>query len=382
MHALVAMPRALVIGGSLGGLLAANALRAAGWDVDVFERSVGELSGRGGGIVLQADVLQAFQFAGLVHDPVPGVRSIDRIYLSASDRVLQRSPMPQAQTSWNVLYRILRDGLPPERLHGGASFTSYEQDGQRVTAHFADGRSEAGDLLVGADGARSTVRAQMLPGLEPAYAGYVAWRGSVPEALLPAALRQKLDASFVFQQGDAHLLLAYLVPGDDGSVEDGRRRWNWIWYRRVGAGGPLAALLTGRDGRTHTASLPPGEVREEHVAALLGDAVGLAAPSFRTLLEATAAPFVQAIVDLQTPAMLDRRVLLLGDAAFVPRPHAADSTAKAAADALTLAMLLRQRAAAPDVGLAQWEQLRLTAGHGMAISGIELGDRIMGLTRT
>lgn len=376
-----ATPRALVIGGSLGGLLAANALRAVGWEVDVFERSAGELGSRGEGIVLQADVLNAFRFSGLAHDLVPGVRSNDRIYLHASDRVLQRSPMPQTRTSWNVLYRILRDGLPPDCLHGGATFASYEHAGQRVTAHFADGRSESGDLLVGADGARSAVRAQMLPGLEPAHAGYVAWRGIVPEALVPPALRQKLDASVVHQQGDGHLLLAYLVPGNDGSVEEGRRCWNWIWYRRIAEGGPLAALLTGRDGRMHTSTLAPGAVRKEHFMALLDDAVRLAAPSFRTLMEATAAPFMQAIVDLQAPAMLDRRVLLLGDASFVPRPHAADSTAKAAADALTLAMLLRQRSAAPDIGLAQWEQLRLTAGHGMATAGIELGDRIMRLTR-
>ena len=376
-----AAPRALVIGGSLGGLLAAVMLRAVGWEVDVFERSADVLSGRGGGLVLQPDVLTALRFAQLDPDRLASVPSDDRLHLDRGDRILQRSHMPQAQTSWNVLYRALRDGLPPARLHAGRSFVRYEQEGRRVTAHFADGASESADLLIGADGIHSTVRGQMQPDAAPRYAGYVAWRGVVPEARLPQATREKFERAFVFQQGDGHLLLAYLVPGLDESVEPGERRWNWIWYRRVAQGAPLAALLTDRDGLTHAASLPPGAVRPEHVAGLLGDARQLAAPSFRVLLETTEAPFVQAIMDLEVPKMLDGRVLLCGDAAFVPRPHTAGSTAKAAADALTLAMLLSQRQAAPDVALAQWEQLRLTAGQGMVMAGSEMGDRIMGMAR-
>ncbi len=377
-----ATPRAVVIGGSLGGLLAAAMLRAVGWEVDVFERSADGMGSHDGGLVLQPDVLMALRFAQLDPDRLPSVPSDDRLYLDRGDRILQRSHMPQAQTSCEVLYRALRDGLPPARLHAGRTFVRYEQEGQRVTAHFADGASETADLLIGADGARSTVRTQMQPDAAPRYAGYVAWRGAVPEALLPPATREKLDRAFVFQQGDGHLLVAYLVPGQDESVEVGERRWNWIWYRRAGQGAPLAALLTGRDGRTQEASLPAGAVRPEHVAALLGDARQLAAPSLRVLMETTDAPFVQAIMDLEVPKMLEGRVLLCGDAAFVPRPHTVGSTAKAAADALTLAMLLSQRQAVPDVGLAQWEQLRLTAGQGMVMAGAEMGDRIMGISRS
>lgn len=374
-------PRALVIGGSLGGLMMANALRAVGWQADVFERSRQALSGREGGIVLQQDVLSLFQFAGLPYDRLPGVATDVRIYLDRADRVLQRTPLAQTQTSWNWMYKLLCDAMERERMHHGADFVRYEQDESQVIVHFADGRSERGDLLVGMDGARSSVRSQMLPGLEPRYAGYVAWRGIVPEARLNATLREKLDRAIVLQQGDGHVLLAYLVPGEDGASEPGSRRWNWTWYRKVSAGRVLELLLTDRDGRAHAASLPPGGVRPEHVASLLGEAVQCAAPSFRTLMEATAEPFIEAVFDMETPTMLQGRVLLGGDAAFVPRPHTAGSAAKAAGDALTLAMLLRQREAAPDIALSQWEQLRLTAGQGMAIAGIEMGERLMGMAR-
>lgn len=379
-----AAPRALIVGGSLGGLLAAVTLRAIGWRVDVFERSPHALDSRGGGIVLQPDVLHAFRFAGIGPGNALGtlgVASGDRIFLDRAGHVVQRGWQPQTQTSWNMLYGTMRRALPDDCVHQGATLVRVEQDGERVRAHFAGGRSEEGDLLVGADGARSTVRAQLLPGLAPAYAGYVAWRGLVPEPELDAASRAVLDGVFAFQQGDGHMLLEYLVPGEDGATQPGRRRWNWVWYRKVDAA-QLAALLTGRDGRSHAFSLPPGSLPEARARALRDDAGAHLAPPFSALVHRTDEPFVQAILDLAVERMVFGRVVLVGDAAFVPRPHTAGSTAKAAANALALAEALRRT----DIPLAQrlheWEDGQLRAGRAMTGWGREMGDRIMGLGRS
>ena len=127
--------------------------------------------------MLQGDVLSAFHFAGIQTGAALGVRSGDRIYLDRTDRVIQRSFMPQTQTSWNMLYGTMKAHLPAQVFHPGERFVRFEQDGDRITACFASGRIETGDLLVGADGARSTVREQVSAGLAPTYAGYVAWRG-------------------------------------------------------------------------------------------------------------------------------------------------------------------------------------------------------------
>src|SRR5437016_3552980 len=148
-------PRALVIGGSLGGLFAATSLRAIGWDVDVFERSPHDLDSRGGGVVLQPDVLAAFRFAGIGHNHALGVKSGDRIYLDRDDRVVQRQHMPQTQSSWNILYGALKRALPKALVHSAEEFSDFEQDGDRIHAHFASGRIETGDLLIGADDSRS-----------------------------------------------------------------------------------------------------------------------------------------------------------------------------------------------------------------------------------
>jgi len=371
-------PRALIIGGSLGGLLTATTLRAIGWRVDVFERSPRALDSRGGGLVLQPDVLHAFAFAGLRLPATLGVESGDRIFLDRAGNVVQRGWQPQTQTSWNMLYGVLRDAVPDECVHAGETLVRVEQAGGQVRAHFAGGRIETGDLLVGADGARSTVRELMLPDLRPAYAGYVAWRGLVPEGALGAADRALLDGVFAFQHGIAHMLLEYGVPGADGATAPGRRRWNWVWFRRV-AEDMLPAFLTDRDGRTHPFSLPPGALPDAPGEALRADADAMLAPPFRALVHATAEPFIQAILDLAVPRMVFGRILLLGDAAFVPRPHTAGGAAKAAANALALALALRKDDAPLDHRLQEWEQSQLRAGRTMTDWGRRMGDQIMGL---
>ena len=85
--------------GWLGGLLAANTLRTIGWRVDIFERSPHALDSRGGGIVLQPDVLHAFHFAGIRPVGALGVASGDRIYLDRAGNVVRRDHQPQTQTS-------------------------------------------------------------------------------------------------------------------------------------------------------------------------------------------------------------------------------------------------------------------------------------------
>lgn len=371
-------PRALIAGGSLGGLFTALTLRAIGWRVDVFERSPHALDSRGGGIVLQPEVLHAFDFAGLRDHGTLGVRSGDRIFLDRGGNVVQRGYQPQTQTSWNMLYGAMRAALPDECVHAGETLAGFEQAGGQVRARFASGRVETGDLLVGADGARSSVRAQLLPGLAPRYAGYVAWRGLVPEMALDAASRARLAGVFGFQQGDGHMLLEYLVPGERGEVDPGQRRWNWVWYRKV-AEADLGALLTDREGRRHPFSLPPGTLADAPLARLRAEAREELAPPFASLVELTDDTFVQAILDLAAPRMVFGRVVLLGDAAFVPRPHTAGSTAKAASNALALAQALEREDLSIDARLQEWETLQLRAGRSMTAWGQRMGDQIMGL---
>ncbi|PRE11365.1 FAD binding domain-containing protein [Burkholderia multivorans] len=375
----VSSPLAVVIGGSVGGLFAATALRAAGWRVQVFEQSPNDLDSRGGGIVLQVPIERAFAFGGVPLPRDAGVDSVDRIYLDQDDRVVQRLYMPQTQTAWNVLYSALKHALPAGVVHAGVSFERFTQEGDDVIAHFADGRTERADLLVGADGGRSNVRAQLLPDARPAYAGYVAWRGLVDERVLPDTVLRVLRDRFTFQQGDAHLFLTYLVPGRDGAIEPGKRRVNWVWYRRL-APDRLPSLFLAKDGTQRDGSLPPGAMRDDNRLELVDAGRHLLAPTLAALVDATQAPFAQAILDLAVDRMAFGRAVLIGDAACLVRPHTAAGVAKVAENAVGLAEALRGvvRGTAFDAALSRWEAVQLATNASLSQLGISLGTRIMG----
>jgi 2-polyprenyl-6-methoxyphenol hydroxylase-like FAD-dependent oxidoreductase len=156
-------PKVVVVGGSLGGLFDAIALRSLGCEVDVYEKSSGLMKDRGAGIVFQqevADFLARYEVAPLDSIVVP-VRT--RRYLNADGSVAQEGPMPQAMTSWDALYRKLRVGYGEDRYHVGVRLVGFEATGDTVTARFDGGQEVTCNLLIGADGPGSAVRRQLLP---------------------------------------------------------------------------------------------------------------------------------------------------------------------------------------------------------------------------
>jgi 2-polyprenyl-6-methoxyphenol hydroxylase-like FAD-dependent oxidoreductase len=353
--------RALVIGGSMSGLLAALLLCRRGWDVDVFERVEKELSGRGAGIVAQPELQETLLALGLeVRDL--GVEVTTRQLLDASGRQQSVVTCPQVLTSWERVYRILRDAFPPEHYHRGKELRAFSQTGQSVTAHFADGRSEGGDLLVGADGLRSTVRQQCLPDLQPLYAGYVAWRALIPEQAIPLATHAQLFAFMTFCLPPGEQCVGYPVAGPEDDLRPEHRRYNLVWYRPADEATELQQLLTDESGITHPISIPPPLIRRAAISAMRAAAERLIAPQLREIVRLIAEPILQPIYDLAIPQMSFGRVAILGDAAFVARPHVAAGVSKAADDAAALADAL---AATDDVAAAleRFEAARLTIGH-------------------
>jgi 2-polyprenyl-6-methoxyphenol hydroxylase-like FAD-dependent oxidoreductase len=366
--------RAIIVGGSISGLLAALLLMRRRWQVDVFERAEAELTGRGAGIVAQPTLGRALAEAGIDDPGDLGVAIATRRLLDRSGRVTAEFECPQMLTSWDRLWRLLRSRFPDESYHRGCELTAFEPSGSGVVARFADGNSAHADLLVGADGIRSTVRARMLPGQQLSYAGYVAWRGLVEERDLPARVRADIFEHMVFVLPPGEQMLGYPVAGGGDDVRPGRRRYNIVWYRPADAG-ELTRVLTDASGRVHESSIPPPLIRREIVAGLRAAAASLMPWQFREVINLTAQPILQPIYDVAVERMTRGRSAIIGDAAFVARPHVAAGVIKAADDARALAAALDTE---PDVehALQVFEQERLPVGERIVAQGRSLGAYI------
>ena len=133
--------------------------------------------------------------------------------------------------------------------------------------------------------------------------------------------------------------------------------------------------MTGVDGRERDFSVPPGQVREEWFKKQDAIAEKVLCPQFLELWRATETPFLQPILDLAVPRMVERRIVLLGDAAFIPRPHTGASTSKAGANALALARALQKFPGDMDAALSEWEADQLALGRHLERNGKALGNR-------
>ncbi len=374
-----------VAGGSIGGLTTGVLLHELGHDVHVFERSTHALEGRGAGIVVLPMTERYFvERGGGLGSSSEDAREValtltNWSYVDRDGELIDASPTYNRFTAWNTLYRALLDALPQDRYHlghhvDGLSQTAGEESTVRVV--FSNGDDHECDLLVGADGMGSTVRSFVSPQSNPEYAGYVAYRGTLLESDLSSQTAELLDDAMVYQVlADSHIL-AYFIPGPDDSIRRGERAVNFVWYRNV-KGVDFDALMTDREGNFRPTTMPPGLLDERFVQELHEAATSWLAPQLRDLVLGCDDPFIQAIFDLASERLVHDRIVLLGDAAAVVRPHVAAGTAKACADAWALRDHLydhQHNGVGLSSALAAWEQQQLDVANSAAVRSRTMGE--------
>jgi len=360
--------RALIIGGSVGGLFAANLLHDQGWHVDVYERVGEELASRGAGIGTHEELFNVLRRLAIPVERL-GIRVAERICLDASGDVVHRIPWGHVMTHWARIYQPLKARLPRARYHGAKNLVGIERAGAEIIARFSDGSEAAGDLLIGADGLRSAVRALLFPAIEPRYAGYIGWRGIVAEDALPPGLRERFQAAYYFQLPPGEMMLCYPVPGT------GERDWNYLWYRPTKNEAELRDLCTDSRGVHHGTAIPPPLVRPDLGDRIKDTANRLLAPQIAALV-GLSQPYFQAIFDVESPAIGADGVALLGDAAFVARPHVGMGVTKAALDALCLSKSLEQAGDDIPAALERYNRLRGEFGRRCVARGRRIGAYI------
>ena len=368
--------RAKVIGGSIGGLTAALLLRKLGFTVDLYERTPTPLENRGGGIVLQPITMKWFDDEDSHRRITELSTGTHRVrYLDAHNAIISDEPATWRYSSWSTIYNALLSDFGTERYHLGEYCVGFDQDADAVSLRFVSGREEQADLVVFADGISSTARRRIFPDLERQYAGYVGWRGTVPEHAVSASTRTLLSDALTYSVAPNTHIVLYPIPGPGGGLGDGERLLNYVWYRNVAAGPELQELTTDKRGFECPVSVHPGQVQQRYVDELRAAAEAKLAPAAAETVVKTEEPYLQIVFDTRIPAMADRRVAIIGDAAFAARPHAAAGTAKAAADAWKLYEHLQASGGDIPVALKQWEPDQLRLGNQLIDRVSSMGTR-------
>ncbi|MFI6285170.1 FAD-dependent monooxygenase [Streptomyces sp. NPDC051018] len=362
--------RVAVVGGSVGGCAAALAAHRAGHrDITVYERAAGDLADRGVGVAVHSTRYTELEAAGYLDGAMPWVRLTERHWLvrdgdAPLGRLIASDAFAFRTYNWGPLWRELRARVPdPVVFRPGTEVSSVVESDSGAEVRTRTGTARY-DLVIGADGYRSVVRETACPGVRPAYAGYLAWRGAYPESRLPDPGRwEKTTVAYVVFPG-GHLVV-YRIP--DGT---GGHRVNWVLY---------AAPPPGSDSRlTRPTSLPPGTLGESlrehpvrlasrHLPPFWAELVGLTAPGEL---------FVQPMYDFTASPGSTRRLALLGDAATVARPHTGAGAVKALQDATLLESALRSTPSLPEA-LAAYDGARSVMGRTMVDLGRRLGHALV-----
>ena len=346
------MVRISVIGGGIGGLTTAIALRRFGFEPQVYEQAP-VLLDVGAAIAIWPNAMRVLHNLDLGTKLLQKAGEIKMIqWLDQNGRLINRVPLADAvnQSSALALRRadlqdILLHALPPESIHLGNSIVDYSQTPEQIVAHFANGNSIESDILVGADGIHSKVRTQVVTDTPPTYRGYMVWRGiaEIAPARLPAETAIELHG-----KGQRFGI---------GPVGMGKVGW---WAAANAANTSMTAEERSGDRKTwkqgeHVASHQTQDTQRE----LLRLFDGWHRPVLQ-LIEATASGSI-----LKTGAF-DRRpsrlwgqqnMTLLGDAIHPMTPNFGQGGCMAIEDAMILARCL-EKYGAEERALRRYEELR------------------------
>lgn len=364
--------RALVIGGSIGGLCAGHLLLRSGWDATVFERSEGNLADRGAGLGVSTELFDIMRRAGVTPGKSLSLKVSSSIWLDQDGKIAHELPISTTGSAWPVIYQPLRAAFPSANYQAGKELVKIEQNANSVTTIFADGTSETGDILVAADGVNSIVRRQFSPDTRLEQAGYVVWRGIIEEKDIPPKAEELLldRLSFSFPEGEQ--IISRHVPGRDKDIRVGHRRYYFAWYCPADPE-KQSEILTDSNGRHHGLTIPPPLIRPEVIAELREAAQTKLSLIMADIITRAEQPLVQSVTDLDSSQLVFGHVAIMGDAAFVARPHVAAGATKAALDAAWLTDALANNNDEVDAGLAQYERDSCKFGQSLVAHSRYLG---------
>jgi len=349
----------LIAGAGIGGLTTALALQQSGIRVSIYEQA-GVLAEVGAGLTVASNGSMVLQHLGLGpvlqdlavipdHGAVKHFRTGRTLVdIPRGKTQVERFGAPYCQIHRNDLHQALVAAVraaDPDCLHLDCTLEDFGQDADGVTALFTGGRTARGDLLVGCDGIRSTVRARLFGAEEPRFTGYVAWRGLVPMERLNEALVVPDSAVWI---GPGHFLTRYKI-----------RRGELLNYVAIA--------------RTNSWVDEGWSVRST-VDALLAEFRHFE-PAARSILMATPPDqcFKWGLFDRDPlPVWSAGRVTLVGDAAHPITPFLGQGAVMALEDAMVFARAIAAAGSLPEA-LSRYERARVARANHVLLASRDNG---------
>jgi salicylate hydroxylase len=336
------MTEIAIIGGGIGGLAAAAFLRRAGLAATVYEQA-SRLSEVGAGLIVAPNAARLLRALGVLdvfeERAVPLEtgwefrRWQDGSVLSAEDLATKCADWygERTYTAHRAdLLDVLRRAVPAQDVRLGRRCVEVGLSGPRHRLRFSGGETAEADVVIGADGIHSLVRAALTEPVPPAYSGLCAFRALVPAQDAPAFARRPAQTLWV---GPGHHLVHYPISAGK--------------YVNLVAFAPAGDYTT--ESWTATAT----------VAELLAEFAGWDERLTR-LIRAAGTPGRWALLDrAPLPWWTRGTVTLLGDAAHPMFPFFAQGAAQAIEDGATLARCLAANPADPAAALRRYEELRI-----------------------
>jgi 2-polyprenyl-6-methoxyphenol hydroxylase-like FAD-dependent oxidoreductase len=331
------MKKINIIGGGIGGLCTAIALRRKGFEVEVFENAP-SIQPLGAGIVLAANAMKALEKLGLKKEIMGHGKLLRQFRILSESGTLLSLTNSQALSerfhsvdNFSIhradLHAVLLKQLPEGTIQLGKRCLSVQQEAHQVIAHFTDGGQAVSDGLVACDGIHSPIRQQLLPGSVPRYAGYTCWRG----------ITQSLPASF----DDSIATETWGSRGRVGIVPLGQGRVYWFACVNAPRNDPGMALMKAQDlaQRFRGYHFPIPQI-------LSGT------PAHQTIWND--------ILDIEPISQFAfERVVLLGDAAHATTPNMGQGACQAIEDALVLAQCLAEQGSNIPAAWKAYEKRRI-----------------------
>ena len=366
-----------IVGGSIAGCAAAIELTRAGYQVDVYEKSSRPRTRRGVGVATPIASLQALIARDLISVETPHFLVHQQPFSGRSNagerlgRTAWSAPVTLALVNWDDLYRQLRRRVPDDVYHEGVQVTgARNKAGGAATVQLAGGGEATYDLVVFADGYRSLGRLQLFPNTKLVYRGYLLWQGELAEVDLADSAPLEGRMPRLSLQGMAGHAVFFLVPGEDGSVEQGRRRVNWSCYIPAPVKS-LSSFLTDRHGRQRTGLLPPGYVRAE-VEARLKALMNQQLPAYYgEIIADSHDTLLQPVYEVELPAYHRGRICVIGDAGALAPPFTGSGVFKGTGNALDLAAALAEHDNL-DAALAEWDDAQTQTGQKLVVLGRQM----------